>query len=121
MKKLFLFPLAMLLLLSMAFATQSSYEGSEAAPASVSFTLRNTSAKSIPLLIPGVMNPNLSPISNSGVTLKVGQEILFRYKGKKRVLLVVGPELEGQTLKVPKLLSDRKKEIDEERKPTSKK
>ena len=35
------------------------------------------------------MNPNLSPFSNSGVSLKIGQEILFREKGKKYVLLVV--------------------------------
>ena len=55
----------------------------------VSFTLRNNSAKSIPLIIPSVMKPNLSPNSNSGVTLKMGQEILFRSNGKKRILLVV--------------------------------
>jgi hypothetical protein len=47
-----------------------------------SFTLRNNSAKSIPLLIPDVMNPNLSPFSNSGVDLKMGQEILFKEKGR---------------------------------------
>ncbi len=79
----------------------------------VEFTLRNESAKSIPLIIPGVMNPNLSPMSNSGVSLKVGQEILYKYKGKKRVLLVVSKDLEGKTLKVNKLLKEAKKVIDE--------
>ena len=33
----------------------------------VSFTLVNSSSKSIPLIIPNEMNPNLSPKSNSGV------------------------------------------------------
>jgi len=47
----------------------------------VSFTLRNSSLKSIPLKIPGVMNPNLSPDSNSVVSLKIGQKIFFRHKG----------------------------------------
>jgi len=78
----------------------------------VEFTLRNESAKSIPLIIPGVMNPNLSPMSNSGVSLKVGQEILYKYKGKKRVLLEVTEDLEGKTLKVNKLLREAKKKID---------
>ncbi len=78
----------------------------------VDFTLRNNSLKSIPLIIPGVMRPNLSPRSNSGVGLVVGQKILFKYKGKKRVLLIVSEDLEGSTLEVSKLLKQRKKEID---------
>src|SRR6056300_122791 len=44
----------------------------------ISFTLRNETAQSIPLIIPGVMNPNLGPFSNSGVRLKIGQQINFR-------------------------------------------
>jgi len=56
---------------------------------SISFTLSNTSAKSIPLIIPNVMNPNLSPFSDSGVDLVVGQEILFKEKGKRYLLLKV--------------------------------
>ena len=43
----------------------------------VPFTLRNNSLKSIPLKIPGVMNPNLSPMSNSGVDLAEGQKVYF--------------------------------------------
>ena len=81
----------------------------------VGFTLRNNSLTSIPLLIPGVMNPNLSPQSNSGVSLKVGQKILFRYKGKKRVLLIVDESLEGKTLNVSRLLKEKKREIDQKK------
>lgn len=79
----------------------------------VSFTLRNNSTKSIPLIIPTVMNPNLSPLSNSGVDLKIGQEILFKYKGKRYVLLTVDQSIEnGAVLDVADLLKKRKKELD---------
>ncbi len=84
-------------------------------PIQVEFTLRNNSMKSIPLMIPGVMNPNLSPVSNSGVRLKVGQKILFRYKGKKRTLLVVDESLADAVLDVSKLLKEKKQEIDAEK------
>ena len=78
----------------------------------VSFTLRNNSAKSIPLIIPTVMNPNLSPFSNSGVSLKMGQEILFKNKGRKYVLLTVSDEIQqGDVLDVDKLLKAKKKEL----------
>jgi len=79
---------------------------------SVSFKLINPSAKSIPLIIPNVMNPNLSPFSESGVDLKLGQEILFRQKGKKYVLLTVSNEIQdGEKVNVRKLLNARKKEF----------
>lgn len=81
-------------------------------PNKVSFTLHNTTAKSIPLIIPNVMNPNLSPFSKSGVTLAIGQEILFKYKGKKQVLLTVSKENSAVTLDVAKLIQQRKKELD---------
>jgi hypothetical protein len=78
----------------------------------VNFTLLNKSAKSIPLLIPNVMNPNLSPFSSSGVSLKIGQEILFRVNGKKYTLLVVDDSIEeGTEIEVDKLLKERKKEL----------
>jgi len=81
-------------------------------PEYISFTLRNNSAKSIPLIIPTVMNPNLSPFSNSGVDLKVGQEILFKNKGRKYVLLTVTNEIkDGEVLEVSKLLKDKRKEL----------
>ncbi len=81
----------------------------------VDFTLRNTSLKSIPLIIPGVMNPNLSPMSNSGVGLKIGQKILFKYKGKRRVLLIVDKTLEGKVLDVPKLLKEKRRELEKKK------
>lgn len=77
----------------------------------VSFTLANPTAKSIPLKIPGVMNPNLSPFSTSGVDLKIGQKIYFKYKGKRRLLLEVSKENNDKTLNVAKLIRQRKKEI----------
>lgn len=79
----------------------------------IKFTLRNGSGESIPLIIPNVMNPNLSPYSNSGVSLMVGQEILFKYKGKKRVLFVVTEDIkEGDKIEVSSILERRMKEID---------
>jgi hypothetical protein len=65
----------------------------------VSFTLRNETLKSIPLVIPGVMNPNLSPQSNSGVRLKIGQEIKYKKGGRAHLLLVVDHSIkEGDVL-----------------------
>jgi len=77
----------------------------------VSFKLTNPSAKSIPLKIPNVMNPNLSPFSTSGVDLKIGQKIYFKYRGKRRLLLEVSKENDGQSLNVAKLIRQRKKLI----------
>lgn len=65
----------------------------------ISFTLRNETLKSIPLIIPGVMNPNLSPQSNSGVRLKIGQEIKYKKGGRAHLLLVVDHSIkEGDVL-----------------------
>lgn len=78
----------------------------------VTITLRNNSAKDIPLIIPTVMNPNLSPFSNSGVTLKIGQEILFKNKGRKYVLLTIDDSFkDGDVLEMNKLLKEKKKEL----------
>ena len=67
----------------------------------ISFTLRNETLKSIPLVIPGVMNPNLSPKSNSGVRLKIGQEIKYKKGGRAHLLLVVDQSIkEGDVLLV---------------------
>ena len=98
MKTLFLF-----LSLSLAFAV-SKFDG-------VPFTLKNTSLVSIPLEIPGVMNPNLNPLSTSGVTLDIGQKVFFKYKKKRFLLLEVNSDLKGQTLDVPMLIRERKKEL----------
>ncbi len=78
----------------------------------VSFTLVNLSNKPIPLIIPNVMNPNLSPNSSSGVDLKIGQELLFRSGLKRYVLLTVDETIkEEQELDVYALLQQRKKEL----------
>ena len=78
----------------------------------ISFTLKNTSATSIPLIIPSVMNPNLSPYSKSGVSLKIGQKIFFKSNGKKYLLLTVSDSInEGAEIDVPKLLKQRKMEL----------
>ena len=116
--KLTAFSLALFFLISLA-----PFQNSPASPVtsssvkkeSVGFTLRNNSLKSIPLIIPGVMNPNLSPVSNSRVSLKIGQKILFKYKGKKRILLIVDESYEGQKVDVAQLLKERKREIDKKK------
>ncbi len=78
----------------------------------ISFTLRNNSLKSIPLIIPTVMNPNLSPMSNSGVTLKIGQKIYFKKGWKKYLLLEVDESIEEDSkLDVAQLLKERKEEL----------
>lgn len=74
----------------------------------VAFTLRNTTGASIPLRIPGVMNPNLSPNSNSGVELAIGQAVLFRDGARWRVLFVVDDTIAGgSVVDVAALLAER--------------
>lgn len=94
---------ALVLLLGMGLLFNSLY--------AVPFVLRNNSLTSIPLSIPGVMNPNLSPVSNSSVDLAVGQKIFFFVKKKKYLLLEVTEELAGKTLAVEELVRARKKEL----------
>jgi hypothetical protein len=53
------------------------------------FYLENNTAQSLPLRIPGVMNPNLTPFSRSGVDLPNGQKIYLDLKGKKILILTV--------------------------------
>ncbi len=78
----------------------------------ISFTLRNNSNKPIPLLIPNVMNPNLSPNSSSGVDLEMGQKLLFRNRGKKYVLFTVDESIkDGSIIDVSELLEKRKTEL----------
>jgi hypothetical protein len=84
------------------------------AQASVKLTFRNGSLKSIPLVIPGVMNPNLSPMSKSGVELTYGQEVLFFQNGDRRkqtLLFVVGPQFkDGEILDIDDLVREKMKE-----------
>ena len=53
------------------------------------FYLENNTAQRIPLRIPGIMNPNLSPFSRSGVNLKNGQKIYLDINGKNILILNV--------------------------------
>jgi len=53
------------------------------------FYLENNTAQSIPLLIPGVMNPNLDPYTRSGVDLPNGQKIFLNLNGKRILILTV--------------------------------
>jgi hypothetical protein len=77
----------------------------------VTFTLHNSSAKSIPLVIPSVMNPNLSPFSDSGVKLQMGQKIYYKKKGKKKLLLIVDDSIaEGAKIDVAKRIRKLEKE-----------
>jgi hypothetical protein len=76
-------------------------------------TFHNGSLKSIPLNIPGVMNPNLSPISDSGVTLEVGQKVFYfpnGKKGKKELLFEVDNTFRKDTiLQIDKMIKQKKK------------
>jgi hypothetical protein len=81
---------------------------------SINFTFHNGSLKSIPLVIPTVMNPNLSPMSNSGVTLDLGQVVYYFPNGKKRkkeVLFVVDDtSKDGDVLQIDQLIKAKQKE-----------
>ena len=71
----------------------------------VSFTLRNSTFKSIPLIIPSVMNPNLSPKSNSGVYLKYGQQVYLRRGVSKKLILPVDETIrEGALIDVDSII-----------------
>ena len=73
----------------------------------VSFTLRNNTLKSIPLVIPSVMNPNLSPKSNSGVYLKYGQKVYLRRGVSKKLILTVDQTIrEGALIDVDSLIKN---------------
>lgn len=75
-------------------------------------TLENKSTRSIPLIIPTVMNPNLSPLSRSGVDLKMGQKVYFKAKGKKYMLFEVDDTIQnGDIIDVARLLENRKTEL----------
>ncbi len=78
---------------------------------SITLSLRNSSPNSIPLVIPGVMNPNLSPFSKSGVNLKVGQKVYFKKGRKKHLLFVASEQQDGATIFVNKLIKKRKREL----------
>ena len=81
----------------------------------IPMTFHNGSFVSIYLSIPGVMNPNLSPKSNSGVSLDAGQVVYFFPKGKngkKEILFTVAPTWKKDTiLQIDKIVKTRKKAL----------
>jgi len=74
---------------SLAPGIASKKKGSTPLTPQRAFYLENNTAQSIPLLIPGVMNPNLSPFSRSGVDLPNGQEVFLNLNGKRILILTV--------------------------------
>jgi hypothetical protein len=79
----------------------------------IPMTFHNGSLKSIPLNIPGVMNPNLSPLSDSGVDLEVGQKVFYfpnGKKGKKELLFEVDNTFRKDTiLQIDEMIKQKKK------------
>lgn len=97
--------LVTMLLMSLAFTSKISAQY-------VPMTFQNGSLKSISLEIPGVMNPNLNPMSNSGVSLKIGQKVFFYPKGKKELLFVVDSSIKKDTvLRIDEIIKARKIEL----------
>lgn len=97
--------------LSIEFVERKPYTYNPENAPEINFTLHNSSLKSIPLIIPNVMNPNLSPMSNSGVSLKVGQKIYFRDGAKKVLILTVDESIKpGDKIDMAKLVKDLKKD-----------
>jgi len=77
----------------------------------VNFTLHNSSLKSIPLIIPGVMKPNLSPMSNSGVSLEMGQKIYYKKGMNKVLVLTVDDNIKnGDKIDMAKLVKNIEKD-----------
>ena len=79
----------------------------------IPMTFHNGSFFPIYLSIPGVMNPNLFPKSNSGVSLDAGQVVYFfpnGKNGKKEILFTVNPSWKRDTiLQIDEIIKVRKK------------
>jgi len=73
--------------------------------------LKNTSPKSISLVIPDVQNSNLSANSETFLDLPVGQKIYFNHDGRQYLLFEVKPELKDKTIIINELIAKRKKEL----------
>ena len=69
-------------------------------------TLHNGSAKSIPLKIEGVMNPNLSPFSKSGVYVTEGTRIFYKDGRKWVLILEIGADDDLRSFRVDRILKD---------------
>ncbi len=81
----------------------------------IPMTFHNGSFFPINLSIPGVMNPNLFPKSNSGLSLDAGQVVYFfpnGIKGKKEILFTVSSSWKRDTvLQIDEIIKVRKKAL----------
>jgi hypothetical protein len=77
--------------------------------------IHNGSLKFIYLSIPGVMNPNLVPKSDSEISLDVGQIVYFfpyGKNGKREVLFTVSASWKKDTiLQIDEIIKVREKEL----------
>ena len=97
--------------IDLKFVEKESDNRSEREKPTVSFTLYNSSLRFVPLIIPSVMNPNLSPLSSSGVGLKMGQKIYYKKGGKRKLLLIVDKNIkQGDKIDVPRLIKQLEKD-----------
>ena len=71
------------------FKSGSGKKKRTVATRTVAFYLVNSTAQTLPILIPGIMNPKLTPFSQSGVELPWGQKIYLKTPGEKLLLLTV--------------------------------
>ena len=81
----------------------------------IPMTFHNGSFKSISLIIPGVMNPNLNPKSNSGVSLDVGQKVYFfpnsKNKDRELLFIVEATWKKDTVLQMDEIIEKRKREL----------
>jgi hypothetical protein len=76
----------------------------------VKVVLYNPRLTAIPLVIPGIMNPNLLPLSRSYIELAVGQEIFVVRNGRRVLLYTVPANLtQGTELNCGELLDQLKR------------
>ena len=69
------------------------------------FYLVNSTAQTLPILIPGIMNPKLTPFSQSGVDLPWGQKIFLKTPGENLLLLTVSDTItDGSLIDVADLI-----------------
>ena len=81
----------------------------------IPMTFHNGSLSSIYLSIPSVMNPSLNPMSDSGVSLDVVQNVYFfpnGKRGKKELLFTVNTNWKKDTiLQIDEIVKIREKEL----------
>jgi hypothetical protein len=58
----------------------------QAEPFPISLKIRNTSLFPVAVDIPGLMQANFLPLSTSGASVPVGQELYFKFEGERTLL-----------------------------------